>query len=175
MPVAMGCERRSGPLPFDWPEQAALRHDWGIEGMSPAHGTLATRLAVGPEEEREDRWEFELRSAQAGRITHDMTWRGSGLRLRREREEAVLEDGRLRTRTLGPEFMEWADDSRWRELLARPAADWEALKGRLGADAEVSTLQRGPEGAVVAARLVGGGDGWGAELTWSAARSVASP
>ncbi len=167
MPLAAGCDRRSEPLPFEWPEQAASKHDWGLERLAPATGTLTTRLTVTAGKQRDDRWQFAIQGALDGCITHEMTWRGPRLKLRREREEAVLEAGKLRTRTLGPEYVQWPDDSRWRQLMARPATDWEGLLARIGASPEVKTLERDSRGVVVAAQLAGGGDGWRAELTWS--------
>lgn len=161
------CNSPTEPMPFDWPAQAADKLDWGLAKLAPATATLTTRLNVEPGKQRDDRWQFELATPRQGRITHDMTWRGPKLALRRERQEALLDGDTVQTRALGPQFVQWPDDSRWREFMARPATDWEGLLSRLGDRVEVKELERDASGAVVAARLVGGGAGWRAELGWS--------
>lgn len=168
-----GCDRPTASLPFDWPELAAAEHDWGLDRLAPATATLVTRLAVGPDRKREDRWQFELSGPTDGRIVHEMNWTGRRLGRRQEREEAVIEAGRVRTQTLGPEFVDWPDDRRWRELMARPGTDWAGLLRRLGERATVKQQAKDPGGAVLSARLAGAGDGWRAELTWAAQRTVA--
>ena len=166
----MAGEARRGPLPFDWPEQAAAKTDWGLARLAPAHGVLTTKLSVDGGKVREDRWRFELTGPQDGRIQHEMTWRGPRLKLRREREEAVMEGGKVRTRTLGRQFADWPDDSRWRTLMARPATDWQGLVERMGEGVTTQEITRDPSGAVTAARLAGGGSGWTAELIWETSR-----
>lgn len=168
--LASACERRSEPLPFDWPSDSDSRQDWGLMSLAPTTATLTTKLVVesrdGAPQIREDRWSFEVQDARSGRVVHEMVWNSATLPIRREKEEAILEDGRLRTRTLGPDFQSWPDDERWRGLIARPATDWEGLEGRMAGGVEVRTRRRDSTGAVLAAQLTGSGDGWRAELSY---------
>ncbi len=139
--------------------------------MAPARATLTTQLSVdvdGGQRVRQVRWEFRCDGDGDGHIKHEMEWRGPHLKLRREVQEAVRRGGRVRTRTLGPAWSDWPDDTRWRQFMTRPSVDWRGLLARMEGHAAEKILTRNPAGGVTEARLAGGGEGWRAELTYQA-------